>query len=140
MVYRNELSIAIAEILRSHQLKRVVGYDSLYMQSIKFREAISKRVDAEIQWFPATKPANFDEKDYRTALTNADAAITSAEYLIAQTGTVIFTGKHHPSKLISPAKIKAPQRFFSPAPAAPQILKKSWCWGFTARKSCLLLL
>jgi L-lactate utilization protein LutC len=101
LVSRKEISTAVAEILRSQQLKKVVGYDSFYLRSIQFKEAISKRVDAEIQWFPAAKPANFDEGEYRAALTNADAAITSAEYLIAQTGTVVFPGKQHPSKLIS---------------------------------------
>jgi L-lactate utilization protein LutC len=98
LVSRKEISTAVAEILRSQQLKKVVGYDSFYLRSIQFKEA---SVDAEIQWFPAAKPANFDEGEYRAALTNADAAITSAEYLIAQTGTVVFPGKQHPSKLIS---------------------------------------
>lgn len=96
-----ELGTEIAEILIGQKFKNIVAYDSPYLQSINFKESIKKVISAEINWFSATKPKNFNERKYRAALAGADVAMTSADYLIAQTGTAVFPGIDNPSKLIS---------------------------------------
>ncbi len=55
----------------------------------------------KVEWIPAVKPAGFDVKKYRNQLAAADYAITTCDFLIAQTGTIVFTGENHPSKALT---------------------------------------
>ncbi len=55
-----------------------------------------------------TPPADFDPQTHRDRLAGSDVAITTADYLLADTGTIAFRGHSQPSKLVtilSPALI-----------------------------------
>ena len=101
LVTKEKLPATVAEIIRNQQAKTVMGYNSAYLKSLQLKKSLENLTAPPLYWIPTFRPENFDEQLYRSQLASADLAITSADYLIAETATLIFRGKHNPSRLIT---------------------------------------
>lgn len=96
-----KLGEEIARCLSEEKAERIVGYLSPYLASLKIEQIFGEVHRGAAEWLPAVKPANFDMAAHRRRLAEADLAVTSADYLLARTATIVFSLKHHPSNLLT---------------------------------------
>lgn len=100
-VESGKLGEEIARCLSEEKAERIVGYLSPYLASLKIKQIFGEVHRGAAEWLPAVKPANFDMPAHRRRLAETDLAVTSADYLLAGTATVVFSLKHHPSGLLT---------------------------------------
>ncbi len=91
----------ISRCLSGEKAERIVGYLSPYLASLTIEQIFEEIHRGVVEWLPAAKPAHFEMAAHRRRLAEADLAITSADYLLARTATVVFSLKHHPSGLLT---------------------------------------
>jgi len=98
---KEQVAETVAQIIAEEQAGSVIGCASAYLKSLELEKTLGSVSQIPVSWLPSARPEKFDEAAYRRQLASADLAITSADYLIAQTGTAVFLSQNHPSRLIT---------------------------------------
>ncbi len=100
LIDKKDLADKILQITSNDPVSKVIGYQSQYLTELGLKSTL-ENARRRVEWIPETKPDDFNYENYRRKLAKADFAITSCDYLVAQTGTLVFTGKNNPSRLIT---------------------------------------
>lgn len=98
MISLRELPEALAEIIVEENIARLVVAESLLLKPGD-PAWLPSTPATTVSWIGREKAADFNDKTYRRILAEADAAISSANYLIADTGSILLLDKDHPAKL-----------------------------------------
>lgn len=101
LVPKEKVAETVAQLMAGEMADSVVGYHSAYLESLELEKTLEMVSKVAVSWLPSDRPKDFDEAAYRRQLAATDLAVTSADYLIAQTGTAVFLSQNHPSRIIT---------------------------------------
>jgi L-lactate dehydrogenase complex protein LldG len=87
--------------LLSHSIQTVGIYQGPLMDQFIPKTFADELTDLSVTWLPANKPAEFDERVYRQKMITMDAGLIAADYLIADSGTIVLFGKNHRAQMIT---------------------------------------
>lgn len=77
----------------------VTIYESPLLNKLLPDDSLQEMSGLSVYRLPHKRPDNFDSDEYRRKLMDTDLAMVAADYLIAQSGTVVMLGSNHQSQL-----------------------------------------
>ena len=100
LVAADEIPTQLRSLL-SHSIQTLGIYQSPLTAQFIPKTFADGLTDLSVTWLPAIKPEDFDEKEYRQKMMTMDAGLIAADYLIADSGTVVLFGKDHRAQMIT---------------------------------------
>lgn len=101
LVSRETVARELYNIISAENAKAIIGDCAAYLSELDLQTSLNQLGCEFIDWLPSEKPENFDEFAHRKKLANAELSISAADYLIAQTGTIVFLHQRQTSKLVT---------------------------------------
>ena len=89
------------EAILSDTINKLVVYQTPLIDELILKTFLSENKNFSVEWLPANKPSDFNEKDYRQKMIQADAGLVAADYLIADTGTIVLYDENHRAQLVT---------------------------------------
>lgn len=87
--------------LLPHSIQTLGMYQSPLIEQFIPKTFADGLTDLSVTWLPAVKPVDFDENEYRQKMITMDAGLIAADYLIAESGTIVLWGKNHRAQMIT---------------------------------------
>lgn len=93
------LGEVVNSIIAGAGATRIAAFRSALLKP--FCEAQQLVLPGDAYVIETEKSPAFDEQQHRRRLADSEIAVSSADYLVAQSGTLIFLNANHPSRLIT---------------------------------------
>ncbi|MFQ5583323.1 MAG: lactate utilization protein C [Calditrichia bacterium] len=91
--------VDLKEYISKTEPRLVTIYESPLLNKLLPVDFLRGMSGLSVYRLPHKRPENFDYDEYRRKLMETDLAVVAADYLIAQSGTVVMLGTNHNSQL-----------------------------------------
>lgn len=88
------------EMLLSDKVKELVVYQTSLINRF-IPKTFFNDSSISVEWLPAIRPSDFSEENYHQKMTKVDAGLVAADYLIADSGTIVLFEENHQAKLVT---------------------------------------
>ena len=99
LVEKQEVALKL-ETLLSDKVKELIVYQTALIDRF-IPKTFSNNNSFSVERLPAIRPSDFSEENYYRKMTKVDAGIVAADFLIADSGTIVLFGENHQAKLVT---------------------------------------
>ena len=99
LVEKQEVALKL-ETLLSDKVKELIVYQTALIDRF-IPKTFSNNNSFSVERLPAIRPSDFSEENYYRKMTKVDAALVAADFLIADSGTIVLFGENHQAKLVT---------------------------------------
>ena len=100
LVAEDEVSSKLQSLL-SDTIRKIVIYQTPLIDRLIPKTFPGETNNLSVERLPTIRPPDFDEESYRHDLIMADAGLIAADYIIADSGTVVLFGENHRAQLVT---------------------------------------
>jgi len=126
LLEKSELLSILDQLHHSKKELNFSIYESSIMKKNQFEKLLRPYFSNNANWFSEKMPSSQNQDEYRQQLLETDVAIISADYLIADSGTVVLLQSNHEGQLLTllPPKLIVLASNNSLLPNLPAFFKK----------------
>ena len=101
LISKENIAERVLSELSEWSAANVCGFQGKPVAGLELKRVLDMPDVPDIHWLPERPSPGLDIKAHMNTLAAADLAITTCDYLVADTATLVFSSKTHPSRMLT---------------------------------------